>query len=57
MDRDSNIMCAGSIFYLGGDEELLAGDDALLDGHLDTLSNLDLVTVIAGTIQKSTMYD
>lgn len=39
--------------YLGGDEELLAGDNALLDGHLDTLSDLDLVTIIAGAVQES----
>lgn len=39
--------------YLGGDEELLTGDDALLDGHLDTLSDLDLVTIITGAVQES----
>ena len=44
---------ASEYMYLGGDEELLASDDALLDGHLDTLSNLDLVTIIAGAVQES----
>jgi len=48
-----SLLSFSNCVYLGSDEELLTGDKALLDGHLDTLTDLDLVAVVACTVEQS----
>ena len=40
-------------FYLGCDEELFALDETVRDSLLDTLSDLNFITVVTSTIQQS----
>ena len=42
-----------SVPELGNDEEVRPGNNALVNGLADTLSHLDLVTVVAGTVEQS----
>ena len=42
-----------SVPELGNDEEVRPGNNALVNGLADTLSHLDLVTVVASTVEQS----
>ena len=42
-----------SVPELGHDEEVRPGNNALVNGLADTLSHLDLVTVVTGTVEQS----
>lgn len=50
---DSYVLAVVVVPELGGDEDFLSLDQAVLDGLLDTLTSLLFILVVVGSVEES----